>query len=256
MGLLDDQNNALPNHTFVIAERFRGPPTSGNGGYVSGVFSTLLEHADAVEVTLRAPIPLDHLLTVEDSDKPIVRVVNGETLIAEIRPAELGLTVPDLPDWQSVQAAEPTSYSLVDNFQPLLPDKRGFHPICFCCGADHNEGLKVFAAPLGNNQVAAVWQTSADWAEDDGKLPSEYLWTAMDCPGQFAFLQSGIRTGLLGRMTARIHKRPVAGEPLLVTAWTIRVEGKKHFAGSAIHNQNNELCGEAMTLWIGRQELN
>ena len=56
-------------------------------------------------------------------------------------------------------------------------------------------------------------------------------------------------------MTARIHKRPEAGEPLLVSAWTIRVEGKKHFAGAAIHNQQDELCGEAITVWIGRQEL-
>jgi hypothetical protein len=239
---------------LIIAEKFRGPPTSGNGGYVSGVFAKLVSHADAVEVTLRAPIPLDREMTADTGDALIARVVDGETLIAEIRPAEISLTIPALPDWQAVKAAEPNSYSLVDDFQPLLPGKRGFHPICFCCGADHDEGLKVFAAPIGDEQVAAVWQTKTEWGDDEGRVKAEYLWTAMDCPGQFAFLQSGIRTGLLGRMTARIHQRPMAGEPLLVTAWTIRVEGKKHFAGSAIHNQNGELCGEAITLWIGRWE--
>lgn len=239
--------------SIVIAEKFRGPPTSGNGGYVSGVCSRLVRN-DTVEVTLRAPIPLDHGLSVKVVDDNKTIVVDDAKLIAEVCSGELNLKIPALPAWAQVRAAADQSYSLVDNFQPLLPGKRGFHPICFCCGADHDEGLKVFAAPMGDNQVAAVWQTQADWAEEDGNLPVEYLWTAMDCPGQFAFLQSGIRTGLLGRMTARIHKRPTAGESLLVTAWTIQVEGKKHFAGSAIHDQNNELCGEAITLWIGRQE--
>ena len=240
---------------MIIAEKFRGPPTSGNGGYVSGVFSSLLEHAGPVEVTLRAPIPLDHKMSIDVSEPTLLRVVDGPTLIAEVAPTEFQLDIPVRPDWQATKAAEPGSYSLVEDFQPLLPGKRGFHPICFCCGADHDEGLKVFAAPVDENQVAAVWQTDPRWAEADGKLPSAYLWTAMDCPGQFAFLHSGIRTGLLGRMTARIHKRPDAGEALLVSAWTIRVEGKKHFAGAAIHNQKDELCGEAVTVWIGRQEL-
>ena len=30
--------------TVVIPSRFRGPPQSGNGGYVSGVFAELLPH--------------------------------------------------------------------------------------------------------------------------------------------------------------------------------------------------------------------
>ncbi|MFT7125376.1 MAG: hypothetical protein ACI9YG_001452, partial [Candidatus Azotimanducaceae bacterium] len=34
----------------------------------------------------------------------------------------------------------------------------------------------------------------------------------------------------------------------------IRVEGKKHFAGSAMFNESGDLVAEATTLWIGRRE--
>ena len=54
-------------------------------------------------------------------------------------------------------------------------------------------------------------------------------------------------------MTARILKRPLAGDRLMVNAWTINIEGKKHYAGSAIIDEAGELCAEAITLWIGNQ---
>ena len=85
-------------------------------------------------------------------------------------------------------------------------------------------------------------------------MPAEYLWTALDCPGQFAYLAAGTRTGLLGRITAKIFQRPSAGESLLVTAWPIHVDGKKHFAGSAIHTESGELVARAVSVWIGRRD--
>jgi hypothetical protein len=238
----------------IIENKFRGPPNSGNGGYVSGLFSQLIDSPGATEVTLRAPIPLDQHLTFVPPEDGVARVIKGQTLIAEIRSADFTLDIPQPKDWDLVRSARSLSYSLVDDLQPQFPAKRGFHPICFCCGADHEDGLQVFAAPVDEAQVATVWQTKNEWAAEDGRLRDELLWTAMDCPGQFAFMHAGIRTGLLGRMTAKVHSRPKAGEKLLVTAWTVRVEGKKHFAGCAIHTKDNVLCSEAMTLWIGRRE--
>ena len=48
------------NQHVVVAEQFRGPPDSGNGGYVSGLLAGYLSPsaaAEGVEVTLRAPTP-------------------------------------------------------------------------------------------------------------------------------------------------------------------------------------------------------
>jgi hypothetical protein len=238
---------------MIIAEKFRGPPSSGNGGYVGGVFAGLIdplaEHT--VEVTLRAPIPLDKAMTTEVTGDT-AKVTDGDTLIAEVKPSDTTFASRLPPSWQAVAAAADQAYSLQKGLQDFVPGVPGYHPICFCCGAGNPDGLKVFVAPVAD-QVAAIWQTETAWADASGKLPAEFLWTAMDCPGQFAFIHEGFRTGLLGRMTARIHSRPDAGAELLVNAWTIRVEGKKHFAGSAIYDQQGNLCAEAVTLWIGTQ---
>ena len=56
-------------------------------------------------------------------------------------------------------------------------------------------------------------------------------------------------------MTARIHHPVKAGEPLVVTAWPINVDGKKHFAGSAIFNQTGVLVAEAIAVWTGRRPI-
>ena len=238
--------------SVLIEERFRGPPQSGNGGYVSGAFAGLL-HPDrtrAATVTLRSPIPLDRAMQVSKNEGGVV-VNDGDTLIAEVGAApDFDLDVPTLPTWDRVREAAPRTYSLGDGHNDLIPG-RGFHPICFCCGADHEDGARVFAAPIAKGAVAAVWETSTSWADDNGRVLFNYLWTALDCPGQFAWLADGVRTGLLGRMTARIDEQPVAGEPLLVTAWTIGRERKKHFAGATISTESGEVIARAMTLWIG-----
>ena len=78
--------------------------------------------------------------------------MNGEKLIAEVREAELDLEIPRPPDWESTTAARPESPSLLQRMHPLSPDGVGFHPVCFCCGADHEDGLKVYAAPVNRFQ--------------------------------------------------------------------------------------------------------
>ena len=48
--------------TMTIARRFRGPPNSGNGGYVCGMLARHIP--GAAEVALRAPPPLGTELSV------------------------------------------------------------------------------------------------------------------------------------------------------------------------------------------------
>jgi hypothetical protein len=47
-----------------IEERYRGPPDSGNGGYVCGLVAGFL--GGSAEVTLRRPPPLDRTLLVRE----------------------------------------------------------------------------------------------------------------------------------------------------------------------------------------------
>jgi hypothetical protein len=247
--------------SIIVPARFRGPPESGNGGYVAGVVAECFGNeasADAaVEVTLRAPTPLDREMTVLRAEDGSVQLVLGETLIAEARQTELSLEIPTPPSFAAALAARSNSPSFFENINPLLPEGTGFHPICFCCGADvaPNEGLHVYAAPVaGFDGVAAAWQPSVEFADSDGLLPNPILWAALDCPGQFAYLVGGIRTGMLGRMTGKILKPAQVDQELTVIGWRIEVERMKHFAGTALFDESGDLCGYSRQVWIGRRD--
>jgi hypothetical protein len=241
---------------IIIARRFRGPPQSGNGGFVSGMFANLTDPLDTacIEVTLRSPTPLDQPMRAKVDSLGNTVVHHDSTVIADIKPAQITMDVVQPPSRSMIKRAAPTSYSLLKNLNPLVPTGIGFHPGCFCCGADRTTGLGIFAAPVEDG-VAALWSTKSAWADAGGFLPREFLWTAMDCPGQFAFLVKGIKTGMLGRMTAQLYTLPKAGDELIITAWPIKIEGKKHFAGSAIFNDNQQLIARAITVWIGLMTL-
>jgi hypothetical protein len=247
--------------TISIPEKFRGPPKSANGGYATGAFGALLapdfgsEPGRAVEVTLRAPVPLDRELAYGmHADALVVR--DGETLIAEARRAELDLEVPAPASLEQALSVRNRSASLIVGKHPWLGEDRvGFHPVCFCCGAELTPdlGLRVFAAPLPDlAQVAAAWTGEASFAASSGELPPEIVCTALDCPGQFAWLAEGTRTGLLGRLTVRIDRPVRAGEPCVVIGWTLGNEGKKFYAGTALFDASGTLCACAKAVWIGK----
>jgi len=247
--------------TIIIAERFRGPPKSGNGGYVCGAFGELLTNngvalsdSQAAEVTLRAPTPLDMSLDVKRREEGL-SVYHGATLIADVVLTELKLEVPPAPSFDEALAVRASSPSFARNVSRQLPGRISFHPTCFCCGAEHEDGLQVYAGPLRDNTiVAAAWPTKPEWAQADGTLPSRYVWTALDCPGQFAYHAGGIRTGMLGRLTARIERPIRAGERCVVTGWRLHVDGRRHYAGTAVFNETGALCAYAKAVWIGRRE--
>ncbi len=251
----------MQTETIVIEERFRGPPKSGNGGYVCGAFAGLLTHGvhalpgqRAAEITLRSPIPLDLPLEVRRGDESI-SIHHADTLIAEGRLVDLVLPVPPMPSFDAAHAVRDRSPAYARNASRALPDRIGFHPLCFCCGAEHEDGLHVTAAPLpGNELVAAAWQTEPRWADDTGHIPPCFLWTALDCPGQFAFHAGGIRTGMLGRLAARIEHPIRAGERCVVTGWRLHVEGRRHFAGTAVFDESGRLCAYAKAIWVGRRD--
>jgi len=248
-------------HEVTIPARFRGPPNSGNGGYVAGAVAERFPWRPdappdaAVEVTLRAPIPLDAPMDIECSDESHLRLMHDGQLIAEAEPTRLSLDIPAPPDFATALAARPQSPALQPRLNDLIPHGTGFHPICVCCGADvpEGEGLRVFAAPVaGFGGVAAAWRPHPAFGDADGLLPERMVWTALDCPGQFAYLAAGIRTGLLGRMTARVLRSLPVDADYVVIGWRQEIERRKHFAGTALFDADGELCAFSRQTWIGR----
>src|SRR5262245_25139569 len=75
---------------LVIARRFRGPPTSGNGGYTCGMLAAAA--SGPVEVRLVKPPPLDKRLEILDEPATGgLRLMDGPELVATATPKSVEL---------------------------------------------------------------------------------------------------------------------------------------------------------------------
>jgi hypothetical protein len=216
---------------ITFAHRFRGPLTSANGGYACGRLAAFVD-APEVEVTLRLPPPLERPLTVE-RDGDTARLLDGGALVAEARPASLDVEVP-----------APVSVELADaarkhHVRDWTPDFRE----CYVCGV-RDDGLEIRVGLVAGREPLhaspLVLEESAP----------EIVWAAIDCPGAFAVAGEGRGDVVLGRMAARVDRVPAAGEQCVVTSWPIAVDGRKHFAGTALFAADGELLALARQTWI------
>ena len=238
--------------TVLVDPRFNGPPASANGGYTCGRLAAYLE--GTVTVRLKAPPPLDApLMVVSDGDR--VRLVDGDTVVAEARPGTLDLEVPAAPGFEAAAQAS-RGYS---GFA------RHWYPTCFVCGPERaaGDGLRIFAGPVaapgaatpgtgtgeGPVMVAAPFVPGDDLAGPGGTVAPVYLWSALDCPGAFAFDVPDDRAILLGELTARIDGSVRPGDRCVVIAWALGAEGRKHFTGSALFHEGVRVAAARAT-WI------
>ena len=125
--------------TMTIPRRFRGPPNSGNGGYVCGMLARQI--AGAAEVTLRAPPPLETELGLVEVGTGVWELRQGTATIAVGRAVELDLSRLERATY--AEAAEAAKRTPVKPHEHLLP-------MCFVCGPDRapGDGLRLFAGPL------------------------------------------------------------------------------------------------------------
>ena len=242
--------------TIVIDSRFSGPPGLGNGGYVCGALARVI--GPEATVTLRAPIPLDTNLELTgtgigtgDSDRATGAHGPPGAGRAELRREGVLLAeaVPNAPDLPAPPPApdRATSVAAGERYSGRRPNP---YQECFVCGFAREPGtaLRVFAGPTPTpGLVVADWPVHPDLAGDGGMLPEEFLWGALDCPGAYA---SGIADLRLGRMAARISRRVRAGERCTVVGWHLGRERRKHFTGTAVHDEEGDVVALASSIWI------
>jgi len=228
---------------IVIDPRFRGPPNSANGGYACGVVG---EGVDGIATaTLRRPPPLDvPLLLVGDGRQ--IRLMDGEDVVGEAVPGTLDIVVPTASDFDTAVAAS-RRYA-------------GFeaHPFpnCFVCGPDRapGDGLRIFPGRLdGSTVVAAPWAPDESLSGAGGVIERRHVWAALDCPSYFGLTDAPM--ALLGRLTVRIDRLPEIGERLVAIGWPMGVEGRKHFAGSALVDADGDEIAAAQATWIEIERL-
>jgi len=226
-------------NTITIARRFNGPPDSGNGGYVCGAFAVAARVG--LRVRLLSPPPLDAPLMLEQEPAGDWILKSESAPVARGTPGRLELEVPPPPRYvQAVWAS-----------QHYPGFREHAFPDCFVCGPHRRrgDGLRIFPGMLDTGIVAAPWLPADSLDAGDGKVSCEYHWAALDCPGYFA-VSGGRRMMLLGEMQAHVDRRVHVGEPCTVIGWKVGADGRKHYAGTAIFDEDGELCARALATWI------
>jgi len=212
----------------------------------------LAAHLDGpAEVTLRRPPPLERPMSVVGADDGMVRLFDGDALVAEASPAvdDLGLQIPDAPTPEEARAAGTRSRYLAN------PEEHGF-PTCFVCGPDRKvgDGLRILVAPLDGRSVSAdLWEPDAGLAGPDGMVRPEFVWAALDCPSGIGALGENVppdEPWLLGRLAVRQLRAIAPKSAQVVIGWRIDQEGRKLFGGSALFSDGETLAAVAKATWI------
>jgi len=233
-----------------VGARFNGPYGSGNGGYTAGLLAAERgddDHAGPVRVTLREPPPLETPLDVAPDDDGRLAATFGGAVIATAAPATFTAEHVAPVDVEAARHAQ-------DRYPGLF-----LHPFpgCFVCGTDRpaGDGLALRPGRVGvgaDRRVATTWTPDPSLAADDdgdGLVAAPFLWAALDCPGGWAS-DLTTRPMVLGSMTAAVHGRPRAGDPCVVVARVLAVDGRKTFSASTVYDVDGRALGHAESTWI------
>ena len=225
-------------HDVSIDSRFCGPPDSGNGGYVAGLLAATLG-GPACSVTLLQPAPLEVNLRIECGDDEAA-LLNGEEPIAVATRAEVAIDVPPPPSLAKARGAETHFNGFASHI----------FPGCFVCGPERlaGDGLRIFPG-RAEGGVASSWLPARDLTDGEGMVRCEFVWAALDCPGYFA-VEEAAGLAVLGRMAAVRYLPFRVEQEVIVTGWPIASEGRKHRAGTALHDADGRLLAAAHATWI------
>ncbi len=238
--------------TLLVPARYRGPASSGNGGYVAGALAHELGDtgARAVTVTLRQPPPLEATMRVTGTGSDL-ELTFGGAVVAQASVADRSIEAVEAVSWEEAVAAS-----------AAYPGHRSHpFPTCFACGTERPDGLRIFPGPVASarddlTRVAAPWipdaTVAADFHEYDEPAPRACLaatWAALDCIGGWAG-DLGERLMVLGQMTAIIDDLPVQGEQHVVTGEHRGSQGRKTFTASTLHDADGRIVGRAEHVWV------
>lgn len=227
---------------ITVETRFCGPDGMGNGGFVSGIVAEAI--GGPAKIRLHAPTPLERTLRLV-SDERGARLMDADKMLVEGEPLGKPLDLDPMP--------APPSDAMIEACRAIFPSSADhMAPRCFVCGNERDpaEALRICGGFDAEQRVAADdWVPAEDLAGDDGKVAPRYLWAALDCPSYFG---AGIGTGmaLLAGIAARIERQPKPGERLRLTGWPLGSDGRKHHAGSVMHDADGKVVAAARALWV------
>ena len=226
----------------VIDPRFNGPPDSGHGGYSAGRAAVLAAPVPggAVEVTLRAPVPLATPLAVAGHGDGAVELTADGALVMLARPVASPDGVAPAVDVAGARAAaDPEGWAEGHPF-----------PTCFGCGPrrDPADALCLYPGGTGDGRFAVPWVPAA-WAGDEGVVAPEFVWAALDCPSSAP--AQGERPVVLGRLTVAFGSAPVRiGVEYVVESWLQQADGRKQHTAVCLHDGAGTVLAHGVATWI------
>lgn len=230
-----------------FAHRDVGPfPGWTNGGIIAGALAGLLDEATdaAIEVRIDRPVPTA-------SDLEVVGDRNGVRLLApgsDAGPLASARPVDTVP-----RARGPIGAAVAATARQVVDPAAHPAPGCFVCGPMHDRGLNLQPGAIdGHDRLATLWRPPDGFADRDGCLPAPIVWAALDCPAWYGATRG--RPALLGTIVGRQYHPLRAGNPVVVSGWGIRHDGRKTWAGAAIHTADGHLVAAAESLWIHPKE--
>lgn len=222
-----------------IDARFMGPPQSGNGGYSAGLIAAGI--GDTVKVRLHRPVPLEQDLLVQPVSDDRWEVRHDQDVIASAMRTHI-----------NVDAPSPVSFTAARGYSThFIGFDASLYPACFVCGHARHEhdGLRIFAGRIPDTHtVAAPWIPDETLDDGAGKVRPEFIWAALDCPGFFA--RTDVDLALLGEIAVHIDRPVHVDEPCVIMGWLIRSEGRKHFVGTALFDEDGERCAVGAATWV------
>ena len=231
-----------PLATLVVPHRFRGPRTSGNGGYTAGLLARHVRrdgwYAGAVEVTIRKPPPLDTPLAVLATETGVEARSDGRLIAAATPVPGVGHTV-EAVSFDEARTAEAAYGGLA----------RHPFPECFACGTGRTPGDALALRPgvVGNVRDR---RTACTWVPDADLVGSEVTWAALDCPGGWAADVAG-RPIVLGRITAEITTVPASGTRCVVVGALLDdQDGRKVHTASTVYDEDGQVLARARHVWL------
>ncbi|RDI55748.1 hypothetical protein [Nocardia mexicana] len=230
--------------TVTLPEHVHGYPDVAFGGYVAGMLAQRTE-SPVVRVDFRSIVPVATEVGFGATDTGWALTAADGRLLVEAAPADLTIETPTPPSWAEAKLASDAAVST------------GGRPItdCYGCGAAcaPGRGLRLFPWQMPDRElIAAAWQPDPGLADENGVLPPEVVWSALDCPGGIAGIQlSGMRYGAFTAALTATQWQPVRAEHEYISyAWPIRADGRKHTVGVALSTLGGDLCAYAEALWI------
>jgi acyl-coenzyme A thioesterase PaaI-like protein len=227
--------------TLNVDPRFCGPTGFANGGYLAGLMA---QHTSRrVRIRLEQPIPLNTDMELQLLDDGGLELKLGDALLARAVPVDFKLEAPPSPP-SYVEALEASRHFSGFTSHPA--------PRCFVCGPERarGDGLRVFAGRWSaSNLVAAPWVADASLSDGAGKVRPVFISAVLDCPGAFA-ARDVLVPMVLGEFTAHVDRCPHIEEPCVVVGWRISVSGRKYEVGTALFDEDGEVCARARATWI------